>query len=231
MSAAVLTGLGLINAGCESTLQDQKITMKQDSKQPVHVATYDYQGQKVDQLKLEKITIQADKKISEAIDINYGQNQVIHDNNPLIAYQNLTNYADRYDQIISNNAGFDVYGNQIKPDDKSEPVAGEIYGMFKKELPQNGNVLIVKTRSGAPIGIFAGKAIKLADFGDSDDSDAIVNIDHDRVFIFNAAYTIYPISAMQSMWTKSKATEKRHQAKVATKQVTPKVDDGAKKRK
>lgn len=218
--------------GCTSALNDQSVKITEKNPEtPIIVSTYDFQGQKVDQIKLAKIKITSDDKINSAIDVKYGQNKIVHNNNPMLIYNDLTNFADQYDKNITNKHYLDEYGNPVSIANKSIPLSGSIYGMFKKQLPSDGTAVIIKSKSGAPIGIFAGHVVSVKDFGDSENSNAVITLDGHKIFIYNSAYTLYPISAMESMYHNKKATNISHQAGIKTKSVTPQVDSGNKKTK
>lgn len=222
----------LFLTGCTSALNDHQVSIKEaNKKSPVIVSTYDYQGQKVDQVKMTAVKIKSNNQITSAIDVKYDENKIVHNNNPLIVYSGLTNFADQYDKNIANSKYIDEYGNPVKNPDKSHPIAGEIYGMFKKEFPEDGTVVIIKSKSGAPIGIFAGHIVRVKDFGDSENSNAYITLDNRRVFIYNSAYTIYPVSALKSMYYNHKATGTSHQAGVQTKSVAPMPNGDSKKSK
>lgn len=189
------------------------------------ISTYNYEGQKIDQIKTNKVKVEADKNIDSALSVNYGQNRIIHENNPMLIFSGLTNFADQYDKNISNKTYVDPDGLPLTRFDKSQPIAGEIYGMFKKRLPADGTAVIIKSKSGDPIGIFAGHVVSIKSFDSDDDSNAVVTIDGYKILIYSAAYTIYPISAMKSMYHDTKATTTSHQAQVHTQSITPKIDN------
>lgn len=227
--ATLLLTCSTMLSGCASALSGQHIKLKQIDNYPVIVSTYDYQGQKVDNFKLKQADIVSDSKISNAIDVKYGQNKIIHANNPMIAYVNLTNFADQYDRNIANKGYIDAFGNKIMASSKAHPESGEIYGMFHDQFPSDGTVVIIKSDSGSPIGIFAGHEVSVKDFGNDDKSTAEIMLDGHKIFIYNTAYTLYPVSALKAMYKNHKATNTSHQAGVKTKSVLPNTDTGTKK--
>ena len=222
--ATLLFTCSIMLSGCASALSGRHIKLKEIDNHPIIVSTYDYQGQKVDNFKLKQADIVSDSKISNAIDVKYGQNKIIHANNPMIAYVNLTNFADQYDENIANKKYIDVFGNRIVALNKAHPEAGEIYGMFRDRFPSDGTVVIIKSDSGSPIGIFAGHEVSVKDFGDDDKSTAEITLDGHKTFIHNTAYTLYPVSALKAMYKNHKATDTSHQAGVKTKSIIPNTD-------
>lgn len=227
MSLAV-TAIGISLSGCASALANTSVRIKQvNSQNPVIISTYNYEGQKIDQIKTDQVKVNADKNIDSALSVRYGQNRIVHDNNPMLIFSGLTNFADQYDKNISNKTYVDPDGVPLTQFDKSQPIAGEIYGMFKKRLPADGTVVIIKSKSGDPIGIFAGHVVSIKSLdSDDDDFNAIVTIDDHKILIYSAAYTIYPISAMKSMYHDTKATTTSHQAQVHTQSIVPELDNG-----
>lgn len=228
--ATLIAVSSFLLSGCESALSGRHIKLKEIDDNPIIVSTYDYQGQKVDNFKLKSADIMSDRKISNAIDIKYGQNKIIHANNPMIAYVNLTNFADQYDKNIANKKYVDAFGNKIMASSKDHPEAGEIYGMFKDQFPSDGTVMIVKSDSGSPIGIFAGHEVSVKDFGNDDKSTAEIILDGHKIFIYNTAYTMYPVSALKAMYKNRKATNTSHQAGIKTKSIMPNTDTASDKK-
>lgn len=227
MSLAV-TAIGISLSGCASALANTSVRIKQvNSQNPVIISTYNYEGQKIDQIKTDQVKVNADKNIDSALSVRYGQNRIVHDNNPMLIFSGLTNFADQYDKNISNKTYVDPEGVALTQFDKSQPIAGEIYGMFKKRLPANGTAVIIKSKFGDPIGIFTGHVVSIKSLdSDDDDFNAVVTIDDHKILIYSAAYTIYPISAMKSMYHDTKATTTSHQAQVHTQSIVPKLDNG-----
>lgn len=232
ITSLTIAAIGVSLSGCTSALSDTSVHIKQaNSKNPVMISTYNYEGQKIDQIKTNQVKVEADKNIDSALSVKYGQNRIIHENNPMLIFSGLTNFADQYDKNISNKTYVDPDGLPLTRFDKSQPIAGEIYGMFKKRLPADGTAVIIKSKSGDPIGIFAGHVVSIKSFDSNDDSNAVVTIDGHKILIYSAAYTIYPISAMKSMYHDTKATTTSHQAQVHTQSITPKIDNSKSNKK
>lgn len=232
ITSLTVTAISISLSGCTSALSDTSVHIKQvNSENPVMISTYNYEGQKVDQIKTNQVKVKADQNIDSALSVKYGQNRIIHENNPMLIFSGLTNFADQYDKNISNKTYVDPDGVPLTRFDKSQPIAGEIYGMFKKRLPADGTAVIIKSKSGDPIGIFAGHVVSIKSFDSDDDSNAVVTIDSHKILIYNAAYTIYPISAMKSMYHDTKATTTSHQAQVHTQSITPKIGNSKSNKK
>ena len=225
-----ILSMGLLLGGCSSALSDTSVSIKEvNAENPVIISTYNYEGQKIDQIKTNQVKVKADEHIDSALSVKYGQNRIVHENNPMLIFSDLTNFADQYDKNIADKTYINPDGIALARLDKSQPIAGEIYGMFKKKLPADGTAVIIKSKSGDPIGIFAGHMVSIKSFdSDDDDSNAVVTIDSHKILIYSAAYTIYPISAMKSMYHDTKATTTSHQAQVHTQTVSPKIADNSK---
>ena len=206
-------------SGCVSSMSGHKVVLEESSNEhPVIVNNYDYQGQKVDQFKLNKATIKSDNEITSAIDVDYGENRIIHSSSALIAYTGVTNYADRYAAYNARQATLAPYEKNTHQavNNKSLPTSGDVYHLYHHEWPTNGTVVEVKTGSGSLIGCFVGYKASLTDFGISDNSTAIINLDGHKIFVHDVSYTLYPISAMKSMDDNNKATNRSLQADVKT---------------
>lgn len=215
-------------SGCASTLSGHTVKLKQTTPtRPVIAVNYDYQGQKVDQFKTNNLKIRSDKKVLTAIDANYGENKIVHSSSAFMAYQGVTNYADKYYNQVSKKAMQNGVTTQIA--NKALPTAGDIYHEFAKEWPDNGTVVEVKTTSGSLIGLFVGQRASLTDFGSDDNADAVVNLDGNKIFLYSASYTLYPISAAKSMYHNNKTTNKAMQASIKTH--TASVDNDSTKTK
>lgn len=202
-------------SGCDSTLNGHIVKLKQTTPtRPVIAVNYDYQGQKVDQFKTNNLKIQSDNKVLTAIDASYGQNKIVHSSSAFMAYQGVTNYADKYYNQVSEKAMRNGVTTQVV--NKALPTAGDIYHEFAKEWPDNGTVVEVKTQSGSLIGLFVGQRASLTDFGSDGNANAVVNLDGNKIFLYSASYTLYPISAAKSMYHNNKTTNRAMQASIKT---------------
>lgn len=227
----VLASLSL--SGCVASLGGHDVSMKEtDKNSPVYVDTYDYQGQKADQFKLSSIKIKEDKRIANAIDVDYGENKIVHSSSSLIAYQGVNNYADRYSSMIATRQLDNPSISQGKnaATNKSLPTAGDIYYKYRKQIPANGTVVEVKTQSGSLIGYFAGHRASVLDFGNDDNANAVIKLDDHKIFLYNASYTLYPVSAAKSMWQDKKATTTAMQADIKTHDGTKIVENNSNKK-
>ncbi|MBI0151326.1 DUF5052 family protein, partial [Bifidobacterium sp. M0353] len=90
-------------SGC-AFFENAEIEIKQNTAGlPLQISTYDFNGQKIDEIKTSKAKIHTDRKMSEksdgkenssVIDIDYGSNRTIHVGSTLIAYEGIKNYTD-----------------------------------------------------------------------------------------------------------------------------------------
>lgn len=224
----MLTGLlmTLSLTGCVGTMSNHKVTLTQvSSKKPAIVNTYDYSGQKVDQIKTSKIEISQDKNVYSMINVKYGQNAMKHSSSALIGYAGLTNFANDYQDLKQRQIRLNPANSDMN---KTLPTAGDIYHVFKYKWPTSGTVVEVKTQSGCLIGLFVGHVASVTDFGDGDNANAIIKLDNRKIFVYDASYTLYPVSTAKSMWQNNKASRVSQQAPIKTHDGTAIASDNKK---
>lgn len=174
---------------------------------PLQISTYDFNGQKIDEIKTSKAKIHTDRKMSEksdgkenssVIDIDYGSNRTIHVGSTLIAYEGIKNYADVY-----NHEHIKVNATQ----DKSVPIVTDIYKDFQNTWGKgyNGTVVFVKSQSGVPIGTFYGKNVSVHKSKIKNATNFVID-DH-RLFCYRCEYTTYSLSALKTMFIKEKSKD------------------------
>ena len=174
---------------------------------PLTINTYDFNGQKIDQIKTNKANIHTDDTMSKTdgngneqssvIDIDYGKHRTIHVGASMVASEGLKNYVDVY-----NHQHVDV-NSQVS--DKSVPWVNRYYNDFQNFWGdgQKGAVIFVKSQSGQPIGAFYGKKVSIhqaqgGSLFDSPMKDATeFLVDGHRLFLYRCDYTTYPVSVLK----------------------------------
>lgn len=207
--ALALLAVPLTLAGCAGGENFELSMQQQASGLPLTVDTYNFNGQKIDQIRAKHVNIHSDDTMSEygdngnqqsdVIDVDYGKYRTIHVGASMIAAQGLKNYVDKY-----NHAHVNV---NDKNEDKSIPFINRYYMDFKNFWGhgQTGAVVFVKSQSGEPIGAFYGHKVSIhpADngdgglFGDNMKDATYFTIDGHRLFLYRCDYTTYPVSVLK----------------------------------
>lgn len=207
-SVALLT-IPLLLAGCAGGDNFNLSMEQQTSGLPLTVDTYNFNGQKIDQIEAKHVNIHTDdtmsqnddngNELSDVIDVDYGKHRTIHVGASMIAAQGLKNYVDKY-----NHAHVNV---NDQSDDKSIPFINRYYDDFQNFWGhgQTGAVVFVKSQSGEPIGAFYGKNVSIhqADngsgglFNDNMKDATYFTIDGHRLFLYRCDYTTYPVSVLK----------------------------------
>lgn len=200
--------------GCEE-IEDFKVNLTEATQGlPVTVATYDFEGQKIDQIKSNQVYIHSDDNMqnldgtSKVIDVDYGDNRTIHVGATMIAWENMINYTDAYNHKHIN---VDDRGKE----DYSIPFIGRIYKNFRNDWSGGPATLVfIKSQSGKPIGTFYGRKVSIHQTNVPDATNFL--IDGHRLFCYRCDYTTFPISVVKSMAnnTKAKRTTKTKKVKV-----------------
>lgn len=180
---------------------------------PVIIASYDNNGQKLSQIKASQAHLETDINTVgssvQALDIYYDQNKTVFQGSSLIAYSGLTNYA----------ADFQNYQTktQILPE-KSKPEYGDFYryyeNKFKHQDFQNQNAIFVTSKNGSMIGAFVGSKIEIH----SGQNEAVtqIRLDNHQIMLYKAYYSTYPISSLKAMSQNEKTAKNKHIKPVKT---------------
>lgn len=217
LSTLLFLGItALLLSSCSADLNGHTVKITPTTNSLIKIATYNNDGQKVDQIKTNKVKIKDDDKLDPAIDLNYGQNKIIHTSSTMIAYEGIHNYMDDYRHLQAQKQTQDPFA------DKSIPFMVHLYTNFKKQFDnQSKNVIIVKTQDGTPIAAFTGNQIKIKQIGTSDFPNSLITIDGHHLFVYDCSYTTYPISALKAMSENQKASSQKKQQAVKTQQASP----------
>lgn len=186
-------------SGC-SRFENAEIQLKQSTVGlPLQISTYDFNGQKIDEIKTSTANIHTDREMSDisdgkenssVIDIDYGSNRTIHVGSTLIAYEGIKNYADVYNH---------KHVNIDATEDKSIPFVTGIYKDFQNTWGKgyNSTVVFVKSQSGVPIGAFYGKKVSVHPSEIKNATNFVV--DGHRLFCYRCEYTTYSLSSLKKM--------------------------------
>lgn len=187
----VIISCTAVLSGCEG-LEDFEVNLREAANGlPVTVATYDFNGQKIDQIKSNQVYIHSDDNMqdldgtSKVIDVDYGDNRTIID--------------DR--------------GNE----DHSIPFISRLYKDFKNDWSGGPATLVfIKSQSGKPIGTFYGRRVSVHQTDVPDATNFL--IDGHRLFCYRCDYTTFPLSVVQSMANNTKVKRHTNTKKVTTHQ-------------
>ena len=162
---------------------------------PLTVSTYDSNGQKIDQIKAKSVDIHTDKKMSQkddkgnegssVIDVDYGNNRMIHVGSTLIAYEGIKNYIDTYNKHTN-----------INDQNHSIPLLNTMYQNFKNAWSGDSKVVMIRSQLGMPVSVFTGRNVSIHK-SDMKNATQFV-IDGHRLFVYRADYTIYPIASLKN---------------------------------
>lgn len=195
---ALFLGLGVLLfslTGC-SDFQNWELSMRSMiGALPLTVSTYDSNGQKIDQIKAKSVNIHTDKKMSQkssngtehssVIDVDYGNNRMIHVGSTMIAYEGLKNYEDAFNKKV-----------KIDDQNRSVPLLNTMYQNFKNDWNGSSRVVMIRSQLGMPIAVFIGNHVSIHK-SDMKNATQFV-IDGHRLFVYRADYTVYPMSSLKS---------------------------------
>lgn len=161
---------------------------------PLTVSTYDSNGQKIDQIRAKSVDIHTDKKMSQkddqghenssVIDVDYGNNRMIHVGSTMIAYEGVRNYIDTFNKHVN-----------INDQNHSVPLLNTMYQNFKNDWSGDSKIVMIRSQLGMPVAVFAGKHVSIHK-SDMKNATQFV-IDGHRLFVYRADYTIYPIASLK----------------------------------
>lgn len=181
-------------SGC-SNLENWELSMRSKiGALPLTVSTYDSNGQKIDQIKAKSVNIHTDNKMSQkdsngnekssVIDVDYGNNRMIHVGSTLIAYEGLKNYEDEFNKHVN-----------INDQNRSIPLLNTMYQNFKNDWNGDAKIVMIRSQLGMPIAVFAGKNVSIHKSNMKNATQFV--IDNHRLIAYRADYTIYPIASLK----------------------------------
>lgn len=163
---------------------------------PFTVSTYDYDGQKIDQIKGKSVHIETYKPMSKknssgdeqskVIDVEFGGQQMIHVGSSLIASEGLRNYEDTFSKKVT-----------ITDKQRSIPVLSIMYNNFRNDWLSKGKVIMIRSQAGKPIAVYAGNKVRVS--ATDMPSTTQINVDGHRLFIYRCDYSIYDMETIKKM--------------------------------
>lgn len=163
---------------------------------PFTVSTYDYDGQKIDQIKGKSVHIETYKPMSKknssgdeqskVIDVEFGGQQMIHVGSSLIANKGLRNYEDTFSKKVT-----------ITDKQRSIPVLSIMYNNFRNDWLSKGKVIMIRSQAGKPIAVYAGNKVRVS--ATDMPSTTQINVDGHRLFIYRCDYSIYDMETIKKM--------------------------------
>lgn len=194
-TSLVTTTIQPANASIFGWFDNAELTIKSKTKGlPLTISTYDFDGQKIDQVKTNSADIHTDNTMSKGdsdgneqssvIDVDYGKNRMIHVGSTMIAYEGLKNYQDEFSQH-----------NNINDQNRSMPILNSMYQDFKNQWNSQARVVMIRSQSGKPIATFVGNHVSIHNT-DMKNTTKFV-IDGHRLIVYRCDYTVYPMKSIK----------------------------------
>lgn len=162
---------------------------------PLTVSTYDFDGQKIDQVKAKSADIHTDREMSKTdddgnemssvIDVDYGNKLMTHVGSTLIAYEGMKNYEDQFSKHVN-----------IDDHKKSVPLLNSMYQDFRNQWNSQSRVVMIRSQSGKPIAVFVGNHVSIHNTEMKNSTK--FTVDGHRLFAYRCDYTVYPMSSIKS---------------------------------
>ena len=162
--AATLIGTSQVSSAKASIFgwfDNFELTLESKTKGlPLTISTYDFDGQKIDQVKTKSADIHTDRTMSKTdsdgneqssvIDVDYGNKRMTHVGSTLIAYEGMKNYEDQFSKHIN-----------IDDHQKSVPLLNSMYQDFSNQWNSKAKVVMIRSQSGKPIAVFTGNEVSI----------------------------------------------------------------------
>ena len=197
----VALGLGLsqvepVHASIFGWLDNATLTIKSKFKGlPLTISTYDFDGQKIDQVKAQSADIHTDSEMSKwdsngnqqssVIDVDYGKHRMVHVGSTLIAYEGMKNYQDEFSKHIN-----------INDHNSSVPLLNSMYQTFKNQWNSQARVVMIRSQSGKPIAVFVGNHVSIQQSEMKNTTK--FTVDGHRLIAYRCDYTVYPMSSIKT---------------------------------
>lgn len=194
-TSLTITAIKPIHASIFDWLDNAELTIRSKTTGlPLTISTYDFDGQKIDQVKTKSANIHTDNTMSKidsngnekssVLDIDYGNNRMIHVGSTMIAYEGLKNYQDKFNQHTN-----------INDQNYSVPILNSMYQDFKNQWNSQARVIMIRSQSGKPIATFVGNHVSIHNT-DMKNTTKFV-IDGHRLIAYRCDYTIYPMNSVK----------------------------------
>lgn len=176
-------------------LDNTELTIRSKTKGlPLTISTYDFDGQKIDQIKTKSANIHTDNTMSKTdsngnekssvLDIDYGNNRMIHVGSTMIAYEGLKNYQDEFNQHTN-----------INDQNRSVPILNSMYQDFQNQWNSQARVIMIRSQSGKPIATFVGDHVSIHNTDMKNTTKFVIN--GHRLIAYRCDYTIYPMNSVK----------------------------------
>lgn len=194
-TSLTITAIQPIHASIFGWLDNAELTIRSKTTGlPLTISTYDFDGQKIDQVKTKSANIHTDSTMSKTdsngnekssvLDIDYGNNRMIHVGSTMIAYEGLKNYQDKFNQHTN-----------INDQNHSVPILNSMYQDFKNQWNSQARIIMIRSQSGKPIATFVGDHVSIHNT-DMKNTTKFV-IDGHRLIAYRCDYTIYPMDSVK----------------------------------
>lgn len=158
---------------------------------PLTLQTYDYNAQKIDEIKGKSLAISRDTQFDEkdedgettneskVMKITVGKHLMRHVGSSLISYQDgLTNVMDEYPKKI-----------KAIDDTRSVPFINRFVHAAKDNFSGSKYVILIRSQTGKPIATFAGDHVRVSNTDVPSSTNLL--IDGKRLFVYRCDYSIY----------------------------------------
>lgn len=183
--------MALTLSGC-TLLDDWGSDFRQQWKGlPLTVETYDYNAQKIDEIKGKSLAITRDSqfdetdeegntsKESKVMKITVGKHMMRHVGSSMIAYQNgLTNVIDQYPRKV-----------KVLDNSRSMPFVNRFVHSFQEDFKGQKYVILIRSQTGKPLATFAGNHVRVSSTDVPSSTNLLIN--GKRLFVYRCDYTIY----------------------------------------
>ena len=194
-TSLTITAIQPIHASIFGWLDNAELTIRSKTTGlPLTISTYDFDGQKIDQVKTKSANIHTDSTMSKTdsngnekssvLDIDYGNNRMIHVGSTMIAYEGLKNYQDKFNQHTS-----------INDQNHSVPILNSMYQDFKNQWNSQERIIMIRSQSGKPIATFVGDHVSIHNTDMKNTTEFV--IDGHRLIAYRCDYTIYPMNSVK----------------------------------
>lgn len=194
-TSLTITAIKPIHASIFDWLDNAELTIRSKTTGlPLTISTYDFDGQKIDQVKTKSANIHTDNTMSKidsngnekssVLDIDYGNNRMIHVGSTMIAYEGLKNYQDKFNQHTN-----------INDQNHSVPILNSMYQDFKNQWNSQARVIMIRSQSGKPIATFVGDHVSIHNTHMKNTTKFV--IDGHRLIAYRCDYTIYPMNSVK----------------------------------
>lgn len=194
-TSLTITTIQPVHASIFGWLDNTELTIRSKTTGlPLTISTYDFDGQKIDQVKTKSANIHTDHTMSKTdsngnekssvLDIDYGNNRMIHVGSTMIAYEGLKNYQDKFNQHTD-----------INDQNRSVPILNSMYQDFKNQWNSQSRVIMIRSQSGKPIATFVGDHVSIHNTKMKNTTKFV--IDGHRLIAYRCDYTVYPMSSIK----------------------------------